>query len=67
MDKIDLIPNDSFVAEHVNTLKSAFSRWQTAHQTIAAALPKEKGRYYDNITSDIHSRMISDALWNCWM
>ncbi len=58
MDQTDYIPSDSLVADHVNTLKSTFSRWLAARQAIAAALPKEKGVYYDNITADIHSRMI---------
>ena len=58
MGREDYIPSDSLVVDHVNTLKSTFSRWLAARQAIAAALPKEKGIYYDNITADIHSRMI---------
>lgn len=58
MDRTDYIPSDSLVADHVSTLKSTFSRWLAARHAIAAALPKEKGFYYDNITADIHSRMI---------
>lgn len=58
MGNDDNIPNDSLVAYHVKTLKSTFSRWLTARQAIATALPKEKGVYYDYITADIHSRMI---------
>lgn len=54
----DEIPSDSLVADHVNTLKTTFSRWLAARQAIAAALPKEQGISYDNITADIHCRMI---------
>ena len=59
-DLEEYIPSDSLVADHVNELKSTFSRWLAARQAIAAALPKEKGIYYDNITADIHSRMIGE-------
>ena len=52
------IPSDSLVCDHVNTLRTSFTRWLTARQAIAAALPKEQGKYYDNITADIHSRLI---------
>ncbi len=58
MDHADLIPSDSLVTDRVNTLKSTFSRWLKARQTLAAALPKEQGDSYDNLTADIHSRMI---------
>ena len=57
-DHADLIPSDSLVNERVNTLKSSFSRWLKARQAIAATLPKEQGDSYDNLTADIHSRMI---------
>ena len=52
------LPSDSLVSERVGALKSTFSRWLAARQAIAAALPKESGRYYDNMTADIHCQMI---------
>lgn len=52
------IPSDSLVAERVNTLKSTFSCWLAARQAIASALPEEQGNSYDNITADIHCRII---------
>lgn len=57
-DREDMIPSDSLIIDHVNTLKSTFSRWLAARQAIAAVLPEEEGIYYDNITADIHCRMI---------
>ena len=54
----DRIPDDSIVAERVKHLKSAFARWLAARHAIAAALPEAQGRSYDNITADIHCRMI---------
>ena len=54
----DLIPSDSLVKYYVTTLKADFSRWVAARQAIAAALPKEQGISYDNLTADIHCRII---------
>lgn len=54
----DRIPSDSLVAVHVDVLRSSFSRWLAARQAIAAALPKEQGTCYDNLTADIHCRMV---------
>ena len=52
------IPDDSIVAERVKSLKTTFARWLAARQAIAAALPEAQGKCYDNITADIHCRMI---------
>ena len=54
----DRIPSDSLVMERVNTLKFSFSQWMKARKAIAAALPKQQGISYDNMTADIHCRMI---------
>ena len=54
----DLIPSDSLVAARVKTLKATFSRWLAARQAFAAALPEDKGKSYDNLTADIHRRMM---------
>ena len=58
LDDKDRLPSDSLVAERVGTLKATFSRWIAARQAIAAALSKEQGDAYDNLTADIHSRFI---------
>lgn len=52
------IPDDSLVSERVEALRSAFAQWLTVRQAIASSLPKEQGRSYDNLTADIHSRII---------
>ena len=57
-DVSDMIPADSVVTNRVNSLKSAFAQWLAARQALAAALPKDKGVSYDNLTADIHSRII---------
>lgn len=56
----ELLPSESIVALRVNSLRSAFARWLAARQAMAAALPKEQGRSYDNLTADIHCRMIGN-------
>lgn len=54
----DELPSDSIVTDRVNTLKTAFSRWMAARKAIAAALPKQQSISYDNLTADIHCRII---------
>ena len=54
----DRIPSPSIVTARVKTLKTKFSRWLNARQAIAAALPEDQGEFYDNITADIHCRLI---------
>lgn len=58
LDMQSYIPSDSIVTERVNSLKSSFSRWLKVRQAIAAELPEEQGKSYDNLTADIHSRII---------
>ena len=58
MERTDLIPDESLVAEYVDQLKTSFSRWLAARQALAAALPEDRGTSYDNLTADIHSRMV---------
>lgn len=52
------IPSDSLVAERVDYMKSSMVKWLSARQAVAAALPKEKGMYYNNLTTDIQCRII---------
>lgn len=54
----DRIPTQEFVEECVSSLKATFDRWLKARQALAAALPEEQGTSYDNLTADIHSRMV---------
>ena len=54
----DRIPSDSIVSNRVNTLKSSFSQWMEARKAIVQALPQEQSRWYQNITDDIHCRII---------
>ena len=48
------MPEDSVVSARVNRLKATFQRWIAARHAIVAALPKEQGISYDNLTADIH-------------
>ena len=54
----DRIPSDSIVNNRVKTLKFTFSQWMEARKAIAKALPQEQSRWYQNITDDIHCRII---------
>lgn len=54
----ELMPSDSLIAARVEALKATFTRWLKVRQAIAAALPKDQGTSYDNLTADIHSRII---------
>lgn len=52
------MPSDSTVTERVSALRESFSRWLKARQALASALPKDRGISYDNLTADIHSRIV---------
>ena len=52
------MPSDSTVTECVSALKETFSRWLKARQALAAALSNDQGISYDNLTADIHSRIV---------
>ena len=58
MEREEDLPSDSLVMDRVNTLKFSFSRWMKARKAIAAALPKQQGISYDNLTTDIYCRLI---------
>lgn len=58
MEREEELPSDSLVMDRVNTLKSSFSQWMKARKAIAAALPKQQGISYDNLTTDIYCRLI---------
>lgn len=61
----NLIPDEELVKARVAYLRTTFSRWLTSRQAFAAALPRDRGMSYDNLTADIHSRMIGtlDSLY----
>lgn len=63
----NLLPDEKVVAERVGALRRSFSRWISARQDIASALPGEQGQSYDRLTADIHARMIGtlDPLVEC--
>ena len=50
--------SDSTVAACITAMKQTFSRWVAARQALAAALPEDRGIAYDNLTADIHSRIV---------
>ena len=52
------IPTQEFVTKCVSSLKASFAHWLKARQALAAALPEEQGTSYDNLTADIHSRIV---------
>lgn len=54
----DCLPDPDTVKERVNSLRQAFARWLAARQALAAALPEGQATSYDNLTADIHSRII---------
>lgn len=58
MKNFDYIPCDSLVSVRVSALNSTFSQWLEIRQRIAEALPEEQGKSYDNLTADMHSRLI---------
>ena len=55
---IEIFLSDSIVKERVRTFKSTFSEWMSARRAIANTLPKDQGRYYNNLTADIQSLII---------
>ena len=54
----DKIPSDTLIANRVDKLKTTFSRWMAARRAIASALPKGQRASYDNLTADIHCRIV---------
>lgn len=55
---ISCMPSDSTIAACTTRIRETFSRWLVARQALAAALPKEQSRSYDNHTADMHCRII---------
>lgn len=49
---------DSITGKCIKELLTSFSTWLTARHRLTAALPKEQAVSYDNMTADIHCRMI---------
>lgn len=58
LDMHDRIPDKSTVDKLVIQLRTSFSVWLAARQAFAAALPEDRGKSYDNLTADIHSRIV---------
>ena len=59
----DYVPDDSIVEDRKGAVREAFSRWLSARQAIAKALPKSQGISYDCLTADIHSRIVGKLEW----
>lgn len=58
LDMEECIPSQETVTERVDNLRNTFSKWLAARQALAAALPEVRSTSYDNLTADIHCRMI---------
>ena len=52
------MPSDSTIVACTTAIRQTFTRWLAARQALAAALPDDRGKSYDNLTADIHSRII---------
>ena len=52
------MPDEATVTECVGNLRSTFQRWLAARQALAAALPEAQRKSYDNLTADMHARII---------
>ena len=59
----DLNPDSTTVNERKETLHAAFSQWLEARQAIVAALPKAQRESYDQLTTDIHCRIVGTLEW----
>ena len=59
----ELIPDSTTVNERKETLHAAFSQWLEARQAIVAALPKAQRESYDQLTTDIHCRIVGTLEW----
>ena len=59
----DNMPDEETVQECLKAMKSTFDRWLKARQDMAAALPETQGKSYDNLTADMHSRLIGKLAW----
>lgn len=57
-DRYENYPSDSTITECVTAIRKCFSSWLAARQKLAAALPDDRGTSYDNLTADIHSRIV---------
>lgn len=58
LDNYRNLPTDSTVTACVTALTTTFSRWSAARQAMVSALPADRAISYDNITADIHSRLV---------
>ena len=54
----DNMPSDSTINACTRAIRQTFNRWLVARHALAAALPKTQGTSYDNLTADMHSRII---------
>ena len=59
----DLVPDAADVEKKKEDLRMAFSHWLATRHAIAKALPNNQGKSYDNLTADMHSRIVGTLEW----
>lgn len=59
----ELVPDAAVVEKKREDLRQAFSRWLAARQAMVKALPGNQGKSYDNLTADMHSRIVGTLEW----
>lgn len=59
----ELVPDAAVVEKKKEDLRLAFSRWLAARQALVKALPSNQGKSYDNLTADMHSRIVGKIEW----
>lgn len=59
----ELVPDAAVVEKKREDLRQAFSRWLAARQAMVKALPSNKGKSYDNLTADMHGRLVGMLEW----
>lgn len=56
--EIDSIPEEELVNQRVGSLENTLSKWLAARHDVAKALSNEQRKSYENLTVDMHCRMI---------
>lgn len=54
----EYMPSEATIQRCVKNLRDTFQKWLAARQAIAAMLPEGQGKSYDNLTADMHARII---------
>lgn len=56
--EIESIPEEELVNQRVGSLENTLSKWLAARHDVAKALSNEQRKSYENLTVDMHCRMI---------